>query len=156
MSLEKDERFTPRRLVKELHDEFKFTVDAASCAESPAAQVIGRYWDKLGDGLTKSWASERVFCNPPFSEVGAWVQKAHDACYGADSCPEVVVMLIPANRTEQPFWHSFVEPFRDGDPTFLRTRFLKTRTRYGQPDDPEGDRAGSPNFASMLLIWERK
>lgn len=118
------------------------------------------------DGLTGSWAGERCWCNPPFSAIDAWVEKAwrsHDA--------ELVVMLVPATRTEQPWWARWVEPWRDGrgypqhlrqfhfaPPAWhLKTHFLAGRWHFlkdGKPIlDPKTGRRSSPKFGCALLIW---
>lgn len=149
-----NERFTPRELIVALHREHSFTVDAASHPDSPAAQVIGKHWTKADDGLEERWRGERVFCNPPFDDVPTWVEKAHQEM-NEGGC-QLVVMLLPATRTEQPWWHLFVEPFRDGraaGPVSLTTRFLESRTRFGYPEDPEGEKSGSPPFGCVLLVW---
>lgn len=144
---EKDERYTPRELILRLHRRWHFTVDAASCAAAPAAQVIGRFWSMQDDGLKQAWDGERVWCNPPFSNVPAWVEKAWDS-------RAVVVMLLPANRTEQKWWQRMVEPHRDRPRGLLRTHFLASRTQFGTPEAPEGAKwNSSPPFGCVLLMW---
>jgi hypothetical protein len=150
-------RYTPRCLIEQLHREFHFTVDACSALDAPSSHVIGRFWSKLEDGLQQSWKGERVWVNPPFDDVERWVLKAWL------SNAEFVVMLIPANRTEQPFWQWHVEPFRDRgwvpnsyvSPLKLSTRFLPSRIRFGHPGNPTGEGVGSPQFGCVLLIWSR-
>jgi hypothetical protein len=146
---EKDERYTSPALIARLHAEWAFTVDAAGCAAAPSARLIGRYWDKATDGLAQDWDGERVRCNPPFSSAPAWVEKAW-------ASRAVVVMLLPANRTEQPWWQQMVEPFRDlGAGGVLRTHFLATRISFGTPENPDGQQwASSPPFGCVLLIWQ--
>lgn len=152
MTSDPDERFTPRALVSELHAKHRFSVDAASHPESPAAQIIGKHWTKEQDGLKQAWRGQRIFVNPPFSELSTWVAKA-DSEVRDNGCP-LVVMLLPATRTEQPWWQKYVEPVRDSSAGIVRTRFLRGRTRFGQPGDPEGEQAGSPPFGCVLVIWE--
>lgn len=146
---DENSRYTPRALILQLHREFGFTVDVASAAETPAAQIIGRFWTKADDGLKQSWAGERVWCNPPFDDLETWIKKAW-----FELAAPLVVMLIPANRTEQPFWHKWIEPQRDnGGP--LTTRFIAARIEFGFPGNPEGVGVGSPQFGCVLLIWKR-
>lgn len=109
------------------------------------------------NGLTGSWSGEKVWVNPPFSNIGAWVEKAwrsHDA--------ELVVMLVPATRTEQPWWQKHIEPHRDGrgpaSRTWrLRVVFLPGRWHFlkdGKPIlDPKTGRRSSPKFGCALLTW---
>lgn len=150
-----DERFTPRVLIEALHKAYRFDVDAAGHEAAPASQVIGRAWLPSVDGLKQSWKDERVFVNPPFSQCAAWVEKA-DRSVRKEGCP-LVVMVLPAVRTEQDWWQKHIEQWRD-DPQHnvqVTTRFLPGRTRYGQPLDPEGAEAGSPRFGSVLVMWAR-
>jgi hypothetical protein len=144
---EKDERYTPRRLIARLHRRWHFTVDAAGCPAAPASQLIGRHWSKADDGLAQPWDGERVWCNPPFSNIGRWVAKAWDSS-------AVVVMLLPGNRTEQPWWQRMVEPHRDRRGGFLTVQFLPSRISFGTPAAPEGAKwNSSAPFGCVLLIW---
>jgi hypothetical protein len=148
---EKDERYTPRGLISSLHAEWNFTVDAAGCSDAPASQIIGRWWGIDDDGLSQSWDGERVWCNPPFSCLRPWLEKAW-------ASRAAVCMLIPANRTEQHFWQDLVEPYRDRLDGVLRTRFITgettTRVQFGTPENPDGGKWGSsPPFGCVLLMW---
>jgi len=99
------------------------------------------------DGLSRSWEGERVWCNPPYSNIGPWVLKAWL------SRADIVVMILPANRCEQSFWQVLVEPFRDRG-LGLRTRFLAGRTRFIRANS---DRIGPnerPPFGCVLLIFD--
>lgn len=145
-------RYTPRALIESLHREFRFTVDACSAPDAPSSAAIGRFWNKATNGLEQSWRDERVWCNPPFDDLETWVKKAWVAWLGGAS---LVVMLIPANRTEQPFWQQHIEPRRDRLGSPLHTRFLATRTVFGFPGNPDGVGQGSPQFGCVLLIWQR-
>lgn len=144
---DRDERYTPLSLIRPLHARWRFTVDAAGCASAPASQLIGRHWSKEDNGLIQPWDGERVWCNPPYSGIGAWVEKAWNSL-------AVVVMLLPANRTEQPWWQEMVEPHRDRPRGILTTEFLPRRIQFGTPDAPEGKKwASSPPFGCVLVVW---
>ena len=131
-----------------LHKRFRFTVDAAA---SHANARLERYWTADDDALMLPWTAERVWCNPPYSHpnLESWTAKAWDEQQAA----EVIVMLVPANRTEQQWWQRNIEPFRDGS-AGLRTEFLPGRIRFLR----NGQRAIGPNerppFGCCLLIWE--
>lgn len=149
-----DDRRTPPELFAALHAEFAFTLDAAASAENAK---LPRFYDYQADGLAQSWAGERVWCNPPYSNVAPWVEKAWDEMQ--NGC-NLVVMILPANRTEQRFWQDHVEPFRDGGRArsqrggggiALRTRFIERRVRFLYP--PEQEQRNSPKNGSVLLIW---
>lgn len=148
---ETDCRETPDEFFRELHAEHDFTVDAAANAENAK---LPRYWDLSTNGLSQSWNRERVWCNPPFSNLRAWVLKAitetrHNDC----TC---VVMLLPANRTEQPWWQDLIEPFRDIPGSGIRTRFVRGRIRFrGKAVGPD---AATPNenrppFGCVLVTF---
>lgn len=179
MKPEDDVRETPPELFTKLNQEFRFTLDV--CATHANAKCA-RYFTESGcfiagdpefylpgDGLSGSWRGERVWCNPPFSDIGAWVAKAWE------SDAELVVMLLPATRTEQPWWQELVEPFRESDAHIggwdtFRTRFLPGRHHFlenGKPIYQKNDdgslrlskkgrpQRSSPKFGCCLLIWRR-
>lgn len=147
-----DDRRTPPDLFDPLNREYGFTLDAAA---SDANAKLPKYYTRDTDGLLWSWRGERVWCNPPFSRLAPWLAKAwFEMRQGCD----LIVMLLPANRCEQPFWHTYVEPFRDGpvtDGIRLRTRFIKDRTRFSSPDKQIPAKGDRPPFGCVLLIWER-
>jgi phage N-6-adenine-methyltransferase len=148
-----DDRRTPPEFWLPLHERHGFTVDAAASSENA---LLPRYWTRETDALQQSWRGERVWCNPPFSEVPVWVEKAWKAM--RDEGAELVVMLLPANRTEQGWWQQHVEPFRDGDPVngvTLRTRFLRGRVRFIRPDWEKPAKGDRPPFGVVLLTWDR-
>lgn len=139
---EVDDRGTPQKLFDELNAEFQFSIDVAASKDN--AKCVN-YCDIAHSGLERSWANERVWCNPPYSNFPAWVAKAHSEVEA-----EVIAMLIPANRTEQPFWQTYIEPYRDGGGRLV-TSYLKGRTKFMK----DGSKMGQPNFASVLLVWSR-
>jgi hypothetical protein len=148
--LEKDERFTPQPLWLELDREFGFTLDACATAESAKCK---RFFTRAEDGLAQSWACERVWCNPPWSDIRPWVEKAWHAR------AELVAMLVPA-WTDREWWQELVEPARDLwlqpsalDVPRLTTRFLR-RFSFGHPGNPNGVGVEQPNFWTCLLVWQ--
>lgn len=131
-----------------LHDRFLFTIDAAA---TEANARLPRYWTKDDDALAQPWGGERVWCNPPYSDIGSWVQKAWDECDHA----YLIVMLLPANRTEQGWWQRLVEPFRERGRGYVRVEFLPGRMRFIQTGNTEVGPNERPPFGCCLLIWER-
>jgi hypothetical protein len=81
---------TPGYLYKALDDEFGFDLDPCPLNKDfdPAVHR---------DGLKLHWDGRRVFCNPPWSDILPWVEKA----YGSRA---LVVFLLPA-RTDTPWYH---------------------------------------------------
>lgn len=143
-----DERITPAWLWRELHHRFAFTLDAAA---SPSNAKCSRYFSLSDCGLAGPWAGERVWCNPPYSDLEGWLAKAWAEF--AACCP-LVVLLLPANRTEQPWWQRHVELHRDGRGP-MRTEFLARRFNFGAPGNPEGKFKTSPPFGCVLAILDR-
>lgn len=143
-----DDRRTPREIFDPLNEEFGFTLDAAASENNKLCQC---YWDLRSSGLDNSWYSYNVWCNPPYSDIRPWVEKAWKEIEAYPA--RVIVMLLPANRTEQRWWQDLVEPHRDRGGV-LTTRFLPGRPRFEVPEgtysDPRGNR---PPFGCCLLIW---
>jgi hypothetical protein len=170
-----DDRETPPCVFDPLHAEFGFTLDVAAAkhnakcprfyAKGPEETIFTRqqanFWKEnlaekgalAFDGLTQVWGrDEVVWCNPPFSGLLGWVEKAN-------SSPCTVVMLLPANRTEQPFWQQYIEPYRDGYGPFglVRTRFLGGRKSFLYHGEVIGNSTSkAPPFGIVIVIWDRR
>jgi phage N-6-adenine-methyltransferase len=130
-----DDRRTPRSLFAPLHARYDFTVDAASSVENA---LLPRFWTRAENGLHQRWLGERVWCNPPYSEIPEWVGKAFNECIGSDAG---AVMLLPADRTEQPWWQRWVEPYREKPGSGVATQFIEKRVKFGlPPGHPDGDK----------------
>jgi DNA N-6-adenine-methyltransferase Dam len=110
----------PEALYKKLDAEFNFSLDPC-----PLNGV---------DGLSRSWAKERIFCNPPYGPgIERWLEKSIEA--------EIAVYLLPA-RTDTASWHGWAKKAED-------VRFLRGRLKFG------GSETNAP-FPSVLLIFRRK
>jgi len=170
-----DDRETPPDVFDPLDAEFDFTLDVAAARHNAKCRryfALGpspafnpkqlALFDEVPvgdpdavaiDGLAQEWgAKERVWCNPPFSNIEPWVAKAH-------GCAATVVMLLPANRTEQPWWQTYVEPYRDGYPywTPLQTRFLAGRRCFRNRGASITNRTSrNPPFGVVIVIWDRR
>lgn len=149
-----DERATPPEIFAVWHRRFEFTVDACAL---PYNAKLERFWTPDDDGLEQDWSGERVWCNPPFSAIEPWVAKAwREIRDDGQGCrpggAELVVMLVPANRTELAWWQTHIESRRDRPGQVLRVEFLPGRMRFGL-----GGNAPLPNtrppFGVCLLIW---
>lgn len=149
-----DDRGTSPEFFAKMVERFgPFSVDVAAAAHNAKCE---RYYTIDDDGLSKSWAGERVWCNPPYSDIGTWVRKAH-AEHGK---AELIVMLLPANRTEQKWWQLHVEPYRDftrslaDRGTSLAVEFLPGRMRFIRPGSTEIGPNERPPFGCCLLVWQ--
>jgi DNA N-6-adenine-methyltransferase (Dam) len=92
---------TPQAEFDKLNDEFGFTLDACATAENAKC---ARYFTPEQDGLQQDWSGEVVFMNPPFSQVGKWIAKAHDA---AKVGATVVCIVLPSVNTR--WWNRYIE-----------------------------------------------
>ncbi|CAG9259500.1 Phage N-6-adenine-methyltransferase [Burkholderia diffusa] len=144
-----DERITPDWLFERYDAIHAFTLDAAANASNAKKSA---FFDLESDGLKQPWAPHRVWCNPPYSNLGAWVAKAHAEF--AAGCP-VIVMLLPANRTEQAWWQDHVEPFRDKPGSPITAEFLRRRFNFGVPGNEGGKFNSSPPFGCVVLTFSR-
>jgi len=161
-----DDRGTKWEFIRELEARFGYPFDL-DVAASPHNAKAPKFYTREDDGLTQPWTG-LVWCNPPYSDCGAWVRKAWEEWRGSDprtpddhymqlardAAPWRIVMLLPANRVEQAWWQDMVEPYRDRPGSPLRVEFLRGRMRFDHPptwEKPEkGDR---PPFGLCLLIW---
>jgi phage N-6-adenine-methyltransferase len=140
-----DDRETPPELFDPLNRRYGFTLDVAAAPHNAKAP---RYFTLQDNGLEQSWAGESVWCNPPYSGIRPWVEKA----WAEHRLTRWIVMLLPANRTEQAWWQDLVEPFRDID-FGLRTEFIRGRQRFIQPGKSVIEANERPPFGLVLLIW---
>lgn len=92
---------TPRALFDGLNAEFRFTVDA--CALEHNAK-LPNFWTPQEDGLVQKWEGERVFCNPPYNDIGPWMARGYSAVRRDPST--VCVYLVPA-RTGAAWFHTY-------------------------------------------------
>ncbi len=122
-----DERITPPCIFDPLHKKHGFTIDVAA---NELNRRVPKHYDLVWDGLARSWANEIVWCNPPWSACAAWVGKAYREVFHGD-CPKAV-LLLPANRTDQLWWHDYIEPKRDVGQG-VHVEFLRGRQRFGWP-----------------------
>lgn len=147
-----DDRRTPRSLWEPLNEEFGFTLDVAASAENA---LCDRFYSLEDNAFHHHWPGV-VWCNPPYSGLDVWVAKAwEELAFDPGVGSDVIVMLLPANRTEQGWWQDYIEPYRRQGK--LEVRFLRGRLRFDTPDhdytaQPKGNR---PPFGVCLVIWRR-
>ncbi len=141
-----DDRALPAADFNKLNSRFRFTVDAAA---SIANRKLTRFFSEENCGLQASWSGERVYCNPPYSSIEPWCVKAW-----AEKDAELIVMLLPANRTEQAWWHRHIEPFRDRAMSPLTTEFIRGRQRFLKPGQKTIGPNERPPFGIVLCVWE--
>lgn len=129
-----DEWYTPLALFTPLNQEYNFTLDPCCTPETSKAP---HYYTINDDGLTKSWNGHTVFCNPPYSNIKAWVKKCHDEW----NKNTTIVLLIPA-RTDTSYFHDYI--YHQADLIFIRGRLHFNDSKNAAP------------FPSMLCIFNKE
>jgi phage N-6-adenine-methyltransferase len=129
------------------NERFGFTLDVAA---APHNAKCAKFYTIDDNGLRSPWADEVIWCNPPYSDIAPWIRRAWDVWHFTRG----IVMLLPANRTEQRWWQDLVEPHRDRPGSPLRVEFLRGRLRFIQAGRTEVGPNERPPFGCCLLIWE--
>jgi hypothetical protein len=120
---------TPREIFDPLHGEYRFTMDGAS---------------EPGNGLLPKastaenplpWGGERVFCNPPWSNIRQFVELAATA--------DLAVLLVPA-RTNVRWFHRAIE-------LGASVRFFLGRPKFRNA--PEGTKGHNSPVDCLLLVF---
>lgn len=127
-----DEWETPQKIFDELNDEFDFNLDPCATDEN---HKTPNYFTKENSGLSHYWGGCRVFCNPPYSQISAWVEKAYEEGHKPNT---IVVLLIPA-RTDTRYFHDYILHRSE-------IRYIKGRLKFG-------NQKNSAPFPSMIVIF---
>lgn len=131
-SSKSDEWETPRDLFEQLDKEFGFNLDPCATEDNHKCPT---FFTQNDNGLSKNWGGYRVFCNPPYSKVAEWVQKAYRESFAPGT---IVVLLLPA-RTDTRYFHEYIQHRAE-------VRFLKGRLKFGE------SKTAAP-FPSMIVIY---
>lgn len=100
---------TPRPLFDYLHAEYAFTLDGASGDGNGLLPRASTAENEL------PWKGERVFCNPPWSNIRPFIEQAPEA--------ELAVLLVPA-RTNARWFHRALD-------LGAKVRFFQPKPRFG-------------------------
>lgn len=144
---ETDDRRTPPDLLSECASCAHvggFDLDVAASSENAKAE---RFYTVDDDGRTQPWFG-RVWCNPPYSDIAPWVERAHRERSNPDV--QVTVMLLPANRTEQRWWQTWIEPHRTSG---VETHFLAGRRRFDRPGWTKPAKGDRPPFGLCVVVF---
>ena len=131
-SRKSDEWSTPQHLFDSLNEEFHFDLDPCATEQNHKCE---KYFTLDQNGLEKSWGGYKVFCNPPYSSIAKWVEKAYKEAQKENT---IVVMLIPS-RTDTKYFHDFIYHRSE-------IRFVRGRLKFG--DSPY-----NAPFPSMIVIF---
>jgi hypothetical protein len=120
----KQDRRTPREFFAKLHAEYRFTLDGAATAKNA---LLPRFSSRRKHVI---WGRERVFCNPPWSDIPRFIENAPLA--------DLAVLLVPARVNAR--W-------------FHRALALGAKPRYWQGKLSFGGPWNSP-VDCLLLLFE--
>lgn len=125
---------TPQDLFDRLDKIYHFTLDVCATKENTKCK---KFFSKKSDGLSKDWAGNMCWCNPPYGRgiTEKWVKKAWDESGNGDT---TVVMLLPS-RTDTKWFHSYCQ--KDS------IEFIKGRLKFGGSKNP------AP-FPSMIVVFK--
>ena len=116
---------TPRWLYEQLDQEFNFYFDPC-----PLNSEV--------DGLNVEWKGN-VFCNPPYSKVEKFLQKAHQELKNGNA--KIIVFLVFAN-TDTAWFHNYIYHKAE-------LRFIKGRIKF------VGEAQHGAMRPSMLAIFRK-
>jgi phage N-6-adenine-methyltransferase len=143
-SRKSDEYITPEWIYDKLNRRHEFQLDPATTPDNPLNTKF--YYTQTDNGLDKDWEPVNTFINPPYSQVGKWVTKAHDQfLINAKKNPEIVIVMLLATRTDTKWFHDIVLESRlmgYCEIQFIRGRIKFRNTEYCSP------------FPSMLVIFK--
>ena len=131
---------TPQEWFDYLDLEFDFTLDPC-CV--PETAKCARYYTPVEDGLSQSWAEERVFMNPPYGrEIGLWMKKAYEESRDRMA---FVVCFVPA-RVDTNWWHNYAAKA-------TKIRFPKGRVKFRNADNSVDN--GAPFPVAIVIFRPR-
>lgn len=119
---------TPRAIFDALHAEYSFTMDGASEDGNALLPKASSVENSL------PWTGERVFCNPPWSQIPPFIELASDAAFAC--------LLVPA-RTNARWFHRALA-------LGAVPRFFPGRPKFG------GGKGSSPIDCLLLIFGESK
>jgi site-specific DNA-methyltransferase (adenine-specific) len=123
---------TPEYLYKALDMEFQFDLDPCPLNPSWCPSIDT-------DGLRLDWDGHRVFCNPPWSDVTPWVNKAY-----ASNC--LTVFLLPA-RTDT-MWFARLT----ASPANTEVRYFRKRVHFLRANSEGGTEKANPTDGTLVAV----
>lgn len=130
---------TPLWLFDALDIEFGFWLDVASSKQNA---LCSHYLTEADNALSTNWESHgAIWCNPPYSKILPWIEKAAEQSYKQH---KAVVLLVPEDMSVG--WFSKALETVDEVRVIIggRINFVHAGTGLEQKGNGKG---------SMLLIW---
>ncbi|EHH4298032.1 DNA N-6-adenine-methyltransferase [Escherichia coli] len=125
---------TPPLLFRNLHQEFGFSMDGAATEHDT---LLPRFTDDIHN---QSWVGEKVFCNPPYSDIPSFLLKSSES--------DLAVFLIPY-RPHTTYWLRHIY----SNNHCHEIRILHRAVKYLPPAGHNGLVIRSP-FASAIVIFK--
>lgn len=126
--------YTPEPLFRDLEAKYgPFDMDVAAAPENAKC---AEFYTAEQDGKAQPWRG-RVWCNPPYSKLIEWVEKARLEV--SEGRAERVVMLLPA-QTSTRWFHDHALPFG-------KLEWIRGKVKFGGCKD----RAIMP---SLVVVFE--
>jgi phage N-6-adenine-methyltransferase len=127
---------TPKEIFDKLSLEFGFNFDVAASFQN---SKCNEYYTELDDALDQKWGKVN-WCNPPYSDITPWIQKAIiEHQYG-----RTTVMLVPADTS--------VKWFKLAYESCNEVRFISGRISFINADTQKP--VNGNNKGSVLFIWK--
>ena len=111
-------------------------LDACTTGQNPLNFPFFYTLDQDNDGLKLNWF-RWTFCNPPYSQVSLWVEKA----FNENKHRGIGIIMLLPSRTDTKWFHEFIYT----NPR-CEVRFLKGRLKF------KGTKNSAP-FPSMVVIF---
>jgi len=132
----KDSWQTPKEIFNALDNEFDFTCDVAASKEN---RLCAYHFSEEFNALKEEvWGSVN-YCNPPYSNITPWVEKAIEQ----HALGQTIVMLVPADTS--------VKWFKLAYESCNEVRFISGRISFIDADTQKP--VNGNNKGSVLFIW---
>ena len=115
-----------------------FDLDVAASKENA---ICERYFNEEMNGLNQKWFG-RVWCNPPYSEIMKWVEKAIEETHIQGNCKEVVLLLPSRTCTK---W--FLKAYQAA----AKVQFIHGRLDFHGPNMSDREKRANAPFPSVLI-----
>lgn len=156
-----DEWETPKQLIQDYcaTKGLSYPLLDVACTSLNFKGKIGLAVDQQYNGLEQSWKITYgeegcpVFCNPPYSNVAKWVEKAVKEWREHN----IDIILLTYAKVDTKWFHALVEPYRkkgDFDVDFIegRIKFELNGTPYYYTDQEGRKKCGYSPYPSMW-VW---
>lgn len=129
---------TPRCIFDSLDQEFEFTCDVAASHSNKLLSQYISYNSESDNALVNGWC-EVNWCNPPYSKIMPWVDKA----IAEHARGKTIVMLVPADTS--------VKWFKKAYESCNEVRFISGRLSFINAETQKP--VSGNNKGSVLFIW---